>query len=570
MPIQRAGETPPLVELPLRYVISDSNLPTPSPAITSLGPTPMQVPTFQRGIEWGRDEVSKLLNSTSSLYGTVILGSFPGQPQVLIDGLQRFAVTTALLDCLYDHVLQPNPTNLAAVPFFTRLKARTAYYHPLIAFNREALSKHKRLAIKNSFLRLLHEIEEYVSEELESARVKQFGELVERMFLDRQVAIDPYFNFQNPSQMAATFVNLNTAGIDLSTTDLLRSRIVDQATSVGWSDLDIAKMENRFSDTFDAPNARPQLRALGKAADEIVRDLHTVSFLFPNWTALSPNDVEEFLSFVEAASTIGPMNSSSGYFRELFQSSPAVFALTTLYYYRDAISTKSFPSFGGGSRNVDDSLHVILRAVYRRLIDGTVFRIGDMTKEILTSTQLYSPSQVAEILNTGNAGGPLATNPNPQWLSQRLREVGTSSARRVFNACLLPPRAMIGGTFNPLDFGKRTIQWSLDHLIPVSQVTANTVGESETETIVNLAPLMMQYNRSARATTCSTKLGNNGPYQGLLQSHPYLQWLVQTHYAAHSALPSDLDDPSKLVSQVTGSVGDERIEALAGILQDRL
>nr|WP_276978618.1 DUF262 domain-containing protein [Ferrimicrobium acidiphilum] len=572
MPIQRAGETPPFVELPLRYVIIDSNLPRPSPVVNSLGPTPIQIPTFQRGIEWGREEVSKLLNSTSCLYGTVILGSFPGQPQVLIDGLQRFAVATALLECLYEPVLQPNPTNQAAVPFFTRLRARTAFFHPLVSFNTEALAQHKRLVIKNSFLRLLQEIDEYVRDELNAANVQHFGTVVERMFLDRQVAIDPYFNFQSPSQMAATFVNLNTTGIELSATDLLRSRIVDQATTVGWSDKDISDMENRFSEVFDAPNAQPQLRALGKAADEIVQDLSTVGFLFTNWASLAPREVETFLNFVELASTIGPTTDSSGYYKELFQSSPAVFALTVLYYYRDSMSAGSIPSFMGGTRNVDDGLHLILRAVYRRILDGTVFRIGDMTRSILISNPLYTPQDVADLLNPESVCGALSTNPNPQWLSQRLREVGVSSAKRIFNACLLPPRTMIGGEFRVLDFGRRTVQWSIDHLIPKAQVSANTQGESATETIVNLAPLPTQHNRAARDTPCSKKLGNDGIYQrpDLVASHPYIAWLVQSHYPAHSISPEVLDDPSGLLSEVPGSVGEERVAALSKILQARL
>lgn len=570
MPIQRAGDTPPFVELPLRYVVVDSTLPPPSPAIMALNPTSITIPSFQRGIEWGKDEVESLLSSPAVLYGTVIFGSFPSQPQVLIDGLQRFATATALLDQLYMPVLQPNPVQQGAAPYFQRLRARVSYYHPIVEYNVDALSNHKRRAILNSFLRLYAAVGDLVQKELVPNRVQAFASKVERMLLDRQVAIDPYFNFVNLSQMTGTFVTLNTSGLELSPVDLVRSRIVDQASNVGWTARAIARMEDRFTDVFETAGPKIHLRALAKAVDEVVRDSSTVGCLFPNWAALQPTDVDQFIDFIDASMTAGQMG-GSGYFRELQQCSPAIFALTVLYYFRDCLSSGAIPSFlPSGTKNVEPELHLLLRAAYRRMIDGTVFRVGDMIFGIIGSSVLPTPAQVADSVNSQNPAGPLSSPVDHAWLDQRLREVEGGAARRVFNACLLPGRAAGAGPFAPLDFGRRSNQMSLDHLIPSSQIVQNAPGEQFADCILNLAPLITQYNRVASATPCSSKLGQNGIYARqlaqLVAPHPYLDWLVNTHYGVHAANPAELDDPGRLIESAQGSIGQERAVALAGIL----
>lgn len=570
MPIQRAGDTPPFVELPLRYIVSDSTLPPPSPAIMALNPTLITIPSFQRGIEWGKDEVESLLSSPAVLYGTVILGSFPSHPQVLIDGLQRFATATALLDQLYLPVLQPNPVQQGAAPYFQRLRARVAYFHPIVDYNVEALSNHKRRAILISFLRLYAAVGDLVQKELVPNRVQAFASRVERMLLDRQVAIDPYFNFASLSQMTGTFVTLNTAGLELSPIDLVRSRIVDQASNVGWNARAIARMEDRFTDVFETAGPKSYLRALAKAVDEVIREPSSVGCLFPNWAALQPADVDQFIDFIDASMTAGQMGGSA-YFRELLQCSPAIFALTVLYYLRDSLVSGATPSFlPGGTRNVEQELHLLLRSAYRRLVDGTIFRVGDMIFGVIGSSALPTAAQVADTINSQNPAGPLTGSVDPAWLDQRLREVEGNAARRVFNACLLPGRAAGAAPFLPLDFGRRANQMTLDHLIPSSQIAQNAPGEQLADCILNLAPLITQNNRVANATPCSSKLGQNGIYSRqiamLAAPHPYLDWLVNTHFGAHAANPAELDDPGRLLGTTQGSIGQERATALANIL----
>lgn len=570
MPIQRAGETPPFVELPLRYVVTDSAIGTPPQAVTALNPTRITIPSFQRGIEWGEGEVEDLLNSSAVLYGTIILGSFPGQDQVLIDGLQRFATTTALLDCLYLPVLQPNPVQQAAAPFFSRLKARVAYFHPLIEFNREALRQHNRPVIRRSFLHLLMEVDDLVKTEVAPGKVQSFAARTERMLLDRQIALDPYFNFGNLSQMTGTFVNLNTSGLQLSSIDLVRSRIVDRASDVGWTASEIARVEGRFTDVFETTGPKGYMRSLAKAIDEVISDAGKVGCLFPNWSRLSPAEVDSFLEFIELSITQG-QGGNSGYFRELFQCSPAMFALTTLYYYRESLQHSSMPSFlPGGTRVVDPELHQLLRAAYRRVIDGTIFRVGDMISDVVGAPSLSSIAAVSDMINAQNPCGPMGSTVGQDWLSQRLRETEGTRSRRVFNACLLPTRAHSGGQFSPLDFGRRSTQFTLDHLIPASQIASNSPAEREGETVANLAPLLMQHNRQASATLCSLKLAPAGIYDAqrgqMSFSHPYLDWLLDSHFQSHLSNRAALDDPLRLRGGSSTSIGEERIAELTSIL----
>jgi hypothetical protein len=75
------------------------------PSVVSLNPTPLQVPTFQRGISWGPEEVLQFLRSESVLFGNVVIGMFQGGTGILVDGLQRFAIGTLLV--LSENLIRP-------------------------------------------------------------------------------------------------------------------------------------------------------------------------------------------------------------------------------------------------------------------------------------------------------------------------------------------------------------------------------------------------------------------------------------------------------------------------------
>src|SRR5882672_4438658 len=114
MPINRSAPTPSFFEYVTTFALQPDGGSIPE-QVATLRPTPLRIPTFQRGISWRTEEVLQFLESDSALYGTVIIAMFPsgnGSDHVgqLVDGLQRFACGTALLRLLGPMVLSPTPT----------------------------------------------------------------------------------------------------------------------------------------------------------------------------------------------------------------------------------------------------------------------------------------------------------------------------------------------------------------------------------------------------------------------------------------------------------------------------
>jgi hypothetical protein len=573
MTIHRAGATPPYLSFALNYVIATPQLPL---AVSQLKQQQIQIPLFQRGIVWRLENVDELLDSPSALFGTVIFADFKDEPFVLVDGLQRFATVTALLYCLYPEVLSPTPSNNTASVYFARLKTMAGSYYPIFNHNADTLRNHSRQAIRDSYRILENDLKGYVRDELNS-HPNEFAIRVERMLIEKQIAIDPYFNFQRKSELTNTFINMNSQGIDLNPVDLLRAKIVEQTISLGWNPADTETMENDFTDIFEDDFARNTLKALGTLLDEAVEDPNTCSNVFPDWARLNMEQVDELLSFIESAvQTVRQVPSISNYLVEIFECGGFPFAITLLHFYRlhlqdfsqGTFSQANLPDFAGGSVNVTNLCHLILRACYRRLIDGTINRIGVIGNNILKGQY----SDVNDIANDINppASGSLSGSPDNDWLQQRLRVADKKRSARIFNACRLPPRSETGAYFKPFHYGRRQSDWNIDHLIPEVAILPATQGEYEAERLPNLAPLPANINKSTRNNPCSIKLGPLGPYSRIqTNTHLYIDWLVNSHYPCYSQ-GRQLDDQRLLVANSQPPIGDERIEQLVSILSMRL
>jgi hypothetical protein len=87
--------------------------------------------------------------------------------------------------------------------------------------------------------------------------------------------------------------------------------------------------------------------------------------------------------------------------------------------------------------------------------------------------------------------------------------------------------------------------------------------------LMNLAPLPASVNKSVRDLDCGIKLGPTGPYPHYNTKHPYIEWLVDHHFAAISPA-SALDDQSELAPGSATHIGDSRIDELADLLEERL
>jgi hypothetical protein len=572
-PIQRAGATPPFVEFHIRYIV-DTGQPL-SNFLSQLRVWSIQIPSFQRRIVWREEEIESLLDSQAALFGTVILADFPQRPLVLVDGLQRFATGTALLDRLYPVVLSPTPTDQNAAQYFTQLRTTAGPLQPVFHHNANALRSHHREAIRESYEELEEAVDDIVTRGIRS-NPAEFAASVQRMFIEKQIAIDPYYNFQRIDDLTNTFINMNSQGVDLSPVDLLRAKLVDQATSLRWNPSDVEEMENDFTSTFENKDAKTALKPIGTFLDEGVGEPPKRRNIFPDWDHLSPEQVDEFLNFIDT-SVQAAIIRSRPYLSEIFECGGFPFGITLLYHYRKHLQDYSnhtyaqlqLADFAGGTFQTDIDCHLMLRAYYRRLIDGTIIRIGNVGNKILRG-EYSDVLEVADDINPASGPGPLGGAPDIDWLRERLRIADAKRCGRIFNACLLPPRSQPGGTFNPISFGRRQIQWNIDHLIPKASILPAREGEREADQIANLAPLPSSVNKTIRNNPCSTKLGPQGPYARIAtHSHPYIDWLVAQHYPSYSQ-GNQLDNQQYLVPHASVGIGDDRIEQLVRILIDRL
>ena len=570
------------MDFALTYVIqSQLAVPNVVSVLFPAGLTPLTIPTYQRGIEWGADEVKELLDSNSALFGTVIMANFSAgganAPTLeLVDGLQRFATVTAFLKSLFPKVLLQPPTNAAAaeLPEFTALRTKAAGYEPLVTYNHRALMNHPRRAISRGYRRLYEAIDqEIVTPELAS-HPADFARKVQQMLMVKQVSIDPYYGFSRHIELANTFLSMNSQGIDLDEADLLRAKLVDQTIGLGlargWTPAAIDQMENSFTDSFEIGGANQKnMRVLATLLNDAF-ERHQESRIFPTWSTLQPQAVQSFISYIDSAIQ-STATTTFPYFRETVNCGGYPFSIVLLYYYLQSCSpgTPDFVSAGGTVTAAD--LHKLLRACYRRLIDGTIARTGETAIRMIDGA-LTNLDQIAQDINPVAGAGPLTGPPNSAWLNQRLRQADIRRAQRIFNAMLLPDRGNPGGNFEPLPYGRRTNQWHIDHLIPTSLIQPNIPGEIEGDTICNFAPLPSPTNTQQKNAPCSLKLGPQGTIAFAVTNmptpHPYLAWLVNNQRQARAQ--AELDNQRLLQPNSQPPIGDERIEFITNLLLGKL
>src|SRR5271157_2935204 len=373
MHLNRSTDIPAFLDFPKYYLIVGPGVAPPPSTATALARHAIEVPPFQRGIEWGGSEVEELLETRSATLGTVILAQLTGHPQpLLVDGLQRFAVGTALLAELYPEVLSATPRNRIAAAHFTRLQAEAGSFQPVYQTNSDVLTRHPRRAISSTYGTLLQETRELVERELRS-NPSGLATKIQRLFLDRQVGIDLYSGFNVYSELTSTFIDINTQGLDLSPTDLLRAQLVEQGLQLGWSPGDIQEMENDFTDTFGR-TPQSHLRTLGKYLNSAVEnDAHRAAVL-PTWSALTKVDVADLLSFIDATLDSAP-GVTYPYLSQAYACGPQAFALVLMFYWFLSKRGRGKADFAGGTIATANDCHLLLRALYRRAIDGTIFRI---------------------------------------------------------------------------------------------------------------------------------------------------------------------------------------------------
>ena len=587
MTIQRAGPTPEFYRYVCEYaLIPNSGLP--SIALTNLGSISwVEIPSFQRGISWGRENVLELLQSKSILLGNAILsqvtvtpGQFPHLPtgyqnyHVLVDGLQRFAVGTAILSVLHDLVLSPTPSRPGAATAFLPLGARVSPLEPFYAHNNTELLAHPRQAIRDQYKALRSSIADYVLAEIDAGRAIDLAKSVLALFLVRQLALDTYFNFSR-IELLSTFIGINTVRVDLGPVDLLRASILERATAANWSQADLEAVENDFTDTLtDDQKPKQDFIPFVNAALKTIEN-GKGSRLFPSWSAsLQKGHVDDFLAFVSAFENPPTAN---GYLTEILLCGKLPASTVFAHYYLDYLhGSKKKPSFFIGNHLEDAELHQFLIACYRLWLAGEIGRTTDTLEALVDGTLNISLQALADHISNRHIGKPIASPVDLDWLETRLNGVEKKGAPRVFNAMLLPARtAALGASYSPLTFGRSSKAFHVDHLIPESMLTANQPGYAEGQSLRNLAPLPRNQNTAAKATGCAVKLSKGGIYANYVASgpggthviHPYCTWLLSSASALSGA---DLDAQLKLEKNSSPDIGSPRVRQIAAELLKRI
>ena len=95
--------------------------------------------------------------------------------------------------------------------------------------------------------------------------------------------------------------------------------------------------------------------------------------------------------------------------------------------------------------------------------------------------------------------------------------------------------------------------------------------------LTNLAPLTNELNTRVKALQCKIKLGENDAYRQVKDEHPYLKWLVETHYQAPKGIDQNVWlenlDTQECLDPIGSSerpVGKNRIQELARLLAVRI
>lgn len=586
MAIQRSGPTPSFYEYICSYLLIPFSGP-PTPALMVLAVPGQQlnwveIPSFQRGISWDIENVKELLQSSSILLGNAILSQFTIQPGqfanlpvgqtvylTLVDGLQRFAVGTAILSALHQEVLAPTPNRPADSTHFSALTARVVPLSAFYVHNNVELSSHPRQAIRDQYTVLRTSISAYIQQELDAGRGASLAAKIVPLFLSRQLALDIYFNF-NRQELLSTFIGINTVRVDLGPMDLLRASILEQATISAWSQSNMEAIENDFTDTFTDGQKPKQdyIPFINAALKAIARNKG--NRLFPSWgAALAKSDVDQFLVFVDQFEA-----SENSYLEEIILCGKLPASIVFAYYYLDFLhGSKNFPAFfTKGNAAADSELHAFLVASYRLLIDGTIGRTTDYLERLIEGGLVINLSQLADTISVEYIGTPIASSVDQQWLETNLNGVDQKRASRVFNAMLLPDKTQMGSAFTPIKFGRSAKHFHIDHLVPDSLLIASAPGGAQGQTLRNFAPLPTNQNRVAKATSCSSKLASGGVYETYCNGnthfvHPYSQWILTTNVAPYSGA---LDNQANLERNSNPDIGSHRIHQISSVLLQKI
>ncbi len=594
MPIQRSGPTPNYCDYITKYALMPYFNQGDLKVLLSRNPDFIEIPKFQRGVSWKVSDIQDLYNSESILLGNVIMGQFsiPENLKInfrnlpntitkyhyLVDGLQRFSVGTIMLNVLWDFVLKQGCEYPNEYEHFQTLSAFVGNFAPIFLHNHQELYNHKRIAIKHPYQNLYRDFSDFLREEFAAGRSFELAQNIQKLFLDRQVAIDVYFNFIDTLQIMSTFIGINNTGVSLSQADLVRSYIIERGENSNWSSSQIELIENKFTEVFTTSNGsldinlKPFMGVVWKAIE--TRDWNKI---FPSWsTGLSFREVEDFLIFID---TFNSILQNNGYLLEIKNTGAAPFSILLSLYYYKFITTGTQPSFfTNRGTNENSDLHKLLISFYRATIEGGIGKSRFIAEQILLNASYFKDvSDVANDICMRFSNLSINNTYNADYLRNILNKSDKTKSKLVFNMMLLSDKSLgFGLSFNPIIYGASVINrdFNIDHLIPDAMSVDSQPGFYEINSIRNFSPLPCNLNRTAQATSCSSKLNNQGIYFSYINNpqgyfiHPFSKWLVEQHFPEFQA--TQFDNQENLMQGAIYEIGQARIDYIVCQLVDKL
>ena len=570
MNLDRPTVTPKFVEYAISYALKSAGHEW-SDELKGLDPNPIQIPTYQRKIVWDEDTIENFLDSKAVIFGTVILAkSQPEEPLVLLDGLQRFATSTAILHYLHTVIL--SRATASDEEYFRILVASTKGEESIIIHNHNELKNNSRRGIQDSYNQLYDNVRS-VMEKLKKESIEKLAEKLIQTFNRKQIAIDTYHGFKNTREYTQTFININSTGMDLTQVDLLRAEIIQQAGIKRWIPSDIDDVENRFTEVFQSSKIKGT-KVLGKHMYDALMKEPTK--IFENWEQLDKDDVDNLLDFIEETHKASLENDENGnkkwpYLHENFQCGDIPFSIIMWFYYKKFQNNEK-PDFLGGQLDTDDDLRVLLRAFYRRIIGSSMNRAdGSASKLIHGSVDFNSMEKIANDVNPCEE--KLDEYVDEYWIKTNIKKSNLNKLKRIFNACLLPTKNS-AQIFQPLQYGSGN-GWSIDHLIQNGKQTKNNEEHEYIETVMNKIPTLTTIKKSLKNNTCLEKIKSDDMCD-IKDLHPYLEWLIETHCTKYESLISKdgnthvLNLPKYLSDTSDPPIGTDRLEKITELLHNRI
>ena len=312
-------------------------------------PNAITIPPYQRKLVWTGDDIEKLFMSSGKLLGNI---TFANEKIVnttktqlsLVDGLQRFSAVTAIMRSLYNNVLSDNPVYPGLADHFQKIRDTMFAAMPIIwQHNHDMLLESTRVGIKSSYERLSQEVDDFIVVQLKKTqKLPEFAQQVHNALFNKKIVIDTYHNFENPEDIIETFKDVNSTGVSLTNTDILRALIVLQTEVLKWDNEDIGDGENRFTLTLQPERNstfnRNYREYFGLRLYQAF--MKNKTNVFPDWANLSIKSLDTLFDYIANCETSQKiMNSNTEYkfpyLKEIFNCGALPFIAFIWYYYQN-------------------------------------------------------------------------------------------------------------------------------------------------------------------------------------------------------------------------------------------